>query len=195
MPGLQELIAAMDAVSEPRVLATVLGAGEDPGPVRRVLLEAAPASAGRFAGAAREVLGGAPARILELEPGPDLDPLLATPDPVPGGRARVLLERLVPRRLPPWLHCSVQAQGRGGVTVLATVTAQDGTTPAEAGERFVYDHHNHGLLPMDGRFSLDLQRGCERARAKGTTLGAEFAFPDGHLQVVLEPLPAAATTP
>jgi hypothetical protein len=79
------------------------------------------------------------------------------------------------------------------VAVLATVTARSGQAPAEAAERFVYDHRNHGLLPMDGRFSLELQRACERARTKGAALGADFAFPDGHLQVVLELLPAAGS--
>ena len=151
MPGLRDLIATLETLASPRILATRLGAGPEPGPVRRELLEAAPEGTDGFAQAARAVLAGASAQILGA---------------APGEAGWVLVERLEPRRLPPWLHCAVQAQARGGVAVLATVTGREGEAPAEAGERFVYDHRNHGLLPMDGRFSLDLQRACERARAQ-----------------------------
>ena len=44
---------------------------------------------------------------------------------------------------------------------------------------------------MDGAFSLELQRACERARAEGRALSAGFSFPAGSLQVALEPLPVA----
>jgi hypothetical protein len=197
MSGLQELIATMATTAGPRVLATFLRPGADgPGPVLRTLPEAVPEG---LRDCFREVLAGGAVRILELAPGPELAALLAGAEPCLasgfGGGALVLLERLVPGKLPPWLHGAVHAQRRGGVAVLATVVAREGEAPAEPGERFVYDHHNHGLLPMDGAFSLELHRACERSRAEARALSAGFSFAAGSLQVALEPLPAAVAAP
>jgi len=149
-------------------------AGDGPGPVRRSLLPAAP---GPLAEPRREVLASGRCQVL---------PLAAGAGPEAGDPAEVLLERLVPGKLPPWLHCSAQILGRGGACVLATVTA--GAGDCAAGDRFVYDERNHGLLPMDGKLSLELQRACDRARAAGRPLWERFELPGGSLRVALEPL-------
>ena len=179
----RELIATMERTGAPAVLATLLRrAADGPGPVRRRLLDSAPAPLGE---PVLEVLASGRSRILALEPGPLLDLLGGAGDGV-----QVLLERLLPGKLPPWLHCSAQTLRRGGACVLATVIAQAGDVPAAAGDRFVYDERNHGLLPMDGRFSLELQRACDRARAAGQPVWERFSQPGGSLQVGLEPWPA-----
>jgi hypothetical protein len=100
---------------------------------------------------------------------------------------RVLLERLLPGQLPPWLHVSALALGRGEACVLATVTAATGTAPCHPGERFVYDQRNHGLLPVDGRFSLELQRAALRARAAGTPGLERITVPGGEVEAALQP--------
>jgi hypothetical protein len=108
------------------------------------------------------------------------------------GAATVLLERMVPGHLPPWYHLCAQVLKRQGACVLATVATVTGDAgfAHAVGDRYVYDEHNHGLLPIDGTFSLELQRACIRTRASGGCGWERFELPGGVLEVALELLPA-----
>jgi CTP:molybdopterin cytidylyltransferase MocA len=121
-----------------------------------------------------------------LEAGPDAQEVLAT------GACRlagtVLLERLTPRKLPPWLNFCTQVLDKGKRCVLVTVCALAGEVSFALGDHFAYDERNHGLLPMDGKVSLELQRLCEAARAEGIPVRVVLAVPGGSLELLLEPL-------
>ena len=168
MDGFGDFPGRLEQISGPVVLATRLRPDGDGGPcgARRIL----------------EAAAGAPAT--------DFDE--AVQGTVVTGRSRMLggelLERMVPGKLPPWVHFCSQVARRGGACVLATVATVEGDLPYALGDRFVYDERNHGLRPMDGRFSLELQRGCQRAREAGEPAWERFDLPGGSLGVALEPL-------
>lgn len=103
--------------------------------------------------------------------------------------AGVLLERMVPGKLPPWVHFCAQVLRRGETCVLVTVGGVEGGVPYAVGDRFVFDARNHGLLPMDRGFSLELQRACQAAREAGGPIWRRFELPGGALGVALESLP------
>jgi hypothetical protein len=188
MVDLLDMKAKLDGAERPAALATVLKAeGADcPPPGTRCLLEGPdqPAVIG-------EVLASGQSRMLAREPAPGLERMLAGAE----GAAMILLERLLPGKLPPWIHFSCQVLRRGGACVLATVASVAGPVPYQVGDRFVYDERNHGLLPMDGGFSLELQRGCIRAREAGRPVLERFELPGGALELLLEPLAAATPAP
>jgi hypothetical protein len=188
MDDLLDIKAKLDQAERPAALATVLrGQGADcPGPGTRRLLEGPDQP-----GVIGELLASGQDRVLAREPAPGLERMLAGPE----GAAMILLERLVPGKLPPWMHFSCQVLRRGGACVLATVASVAGPVPYQVGERFVYDERNHGLLPMDGGFSLELQRGCIRTREAGRPLWERFEVPGGALELLLEPLAAASPAP
>jgi hypothetical protein len=48
---------------------------------------------------------------------------------------------------------------------------------------------------MDGGFSLELQRGCIRAREAGQPIWERFELQGGALGLLLEPLSAAPAAP
>jgi CTP:molybdopterin cytidylyltransferase MocA len=111
------------------------------------------------------------------------------------GGGALLLERLVPRKLPPWLNFGAQVLDKGKSCVLVTVCAVGGDVPFALGDHFAYDERNHGLLPMDGKVSLELQRLCEAARLDGVPCRRNLAVAGGRLEVLLEPLsPAVVPT-
>jgi len=175
MAGLLDLYAKLEQVSGPVALATPLHRSRPGLALGRRLLEPGGATGFREA---------------------DLEALLASgtsrmlAGPVPETGTEYLLERLVPGKLPPWLHCSCQVLRRGGACVLATVGSVAGDLPYGIGDHFVYDERNHGLLPMDAGFSLELQRACQRAREAGGPVWVDFPFPAGTLGLCLEPLAA-----
>jgi hypothetical protein len=165
MNDLLELFAHLEQAEGPVVLATPLaldGQGLPPGGWSILAVPA-------LGPEAQAVLASGGARLAAPDAGPAL-----------------LLERIVPGRLPPWLHFCAQHLKRGSSCVLATVAAVQGDLPYTVGERFSYDEHNHGMLPMDGRFSLELQRACLRARAAGRPVRERFSFPAGALELNLE---------
>lgn len=172
MAGLLDLFAELGRIPAPVVLATPLA---PPGPPRILapdgdLAFLAPEGAREFLEAARSVL--ASGRSVT----------------VPGAGGPVLLERVVPGRLPPWLHFCAQHLAKGSSCVLALVARVEGGLPYAVGDRYGYDAHNHGLLPMDGRFSLELQRACQRAREAGRPIRERFPLPGGALELNLDPL-------
>ncbi|GEM_PF-1379531 len=172
-----EIIERLECLSAPVVLATLLKVNDDSGQVRagaRRILESAPGEG--LEEAAEGVLVSGRPLVITGEPG-------GWP-----GAAAILLERVVPGRLPPWMHLGAQAARRAGTCVLATVGVVEGPVPYAVGDRFVYDERNHGLLPMDGRFSLDLQRGCQKVREAGQPRWQRFDLQGGSLGVCLEPL-------
>ena len=160
-----DLLGRLERISGPVALGTQLK-GEGTAGTRRIL-EAAP---------------GAPATELEE----------VVQGVVVSGRTRLLegelLERMVPGKMAPWMHFCAQVGRRGGACVLATVGSVEGSIPYAVGDRFVYDERNHGLLPMEGRFSLELQRGCQRAREAGAPVWERFDVPGGSLGIGLEPM-------
>ena len=179
MDPLLELFAQLERIGRPAVLATLLRA-DGPG-LRRILGEA------EAAGPAQAVLASGRSRTVAM----DLDPAFARF--WPGLDGAVLLEPMIPGRLPPWLHFCTQQLKRGGGCVLATVAAVAGALPYAVGDRYGYDDRDHGLLPMDGRFSLELHRACQRVRAATHPIRERFPFPGGSLELILEPLgPRAA---
>jgi hypothetical protein len=173
-----DIMGQLETLPGPRALATLL---KGPGAGARLILEAA---------------GGAPATELqEAVQGVVVSgrtrTILDTLGPEWGawqGCGGVLLERMVPGKLPPWVHFCAQVARRGGSCVLATVGVVEGDIAYALGDRFAYDERNHGLLPMDGRFSLDLQRGCDKARAAGGPVWRRFDLTSGALGILLEPL-------
>ncbi|MCE1228461.1 MAG: XdhC family protein [Firmicutes bacterium] len=99
-----------------------------------------------------------------------------------------LRESLVPGHFPPWLHFCAQQLRKGRACVLATVVETQGSTGLSLGDRFAYDEKNHGLLPMDPAFSLDLGRFCDRVRDTGSLQQHRFTFPQGTATLVIEGL-------
>jgi xanthine/CO dehydrogenase XdhC/CoxF family maturation factor len=182
MGELQDIIGRLERIGGPVALATLLKV-DGPGPgragARRILVAAGGAPVTALDEALQGVAVTGRTRMLAGVSGPELDPW----------RGGVLLERMVPGKLPPWVHFCAQVLRRGGACVLATVGAVEGDVPYALGDRFVYDERNHGLLPMDGRFSLDLQRGCEKVREAGQPAWKRFDLPGGSLGICLEPLP------
>ena len=189
MDDLLDIKARMDGADRPAALATLLqGEGSGcPAPGARVLAGPGDPAPGIL----DEVLATGLARVISREPAAGLERMLAGPE----GAALILLERLVPGKLPPWVHFSCQVLRRGGACVLATVGSVAGELPYRVGDRFVYDERNHGLLPMDGGFSLELQRGCIRAREAGQPVWERFPLQGGALELLLEPLSAAVPAP
>jgi hypothetical protein len=192
MTDLLELFANLEQAEGPVVLATPLaldGPGLPPG---GWFILAAAAAIPALGAEVQAVLAAGGTRQATLELGP------ALPLPALAGRtgtATLLLERIVPGKLPPWLHFCAQQLKRGSSCVLATVAAVAGGLPYAVGERFSYDERSHGMLPMDGRFSLELQRACLRARAAGQPIRERFSFPSGALELNLELLGAQAQGP
>jgi len=92
---------------------------------------------------------------------------------------------------PAWVPWSAMVLARGQSCVLARVCKVEGDADYQLGECFGYDERNHGLLPRDGRFSLELQRACDRARQAGAPCWERFTVPGGALEVFLEPLTPA----
>ena len=158
MLNLQAILADVNAGPGPAVLATRV---EGPGLGTR-LLESSPD--------ARDVLDTGACRLAGA----------------PGGR--LLLERLTPRKLPPWLNFCAQVLDKGKRCVLVTVCALEGEVPFALGDHFAYDERNHGLLPMDGKISLEMQRLCEAAREGGANCRVSLTVPGGSLALLLEPL-------
>jgi len=171
-----EIIERLERLAAPVVLATLLKVND----------------AGQVQAGARRILEGAPGEGLEEAAQGVLvsgRPLVITGEPGGWpGAAAILLERVVPGRLPPWMHFCAQVARRGGACVMATVGVVEGPVPYAVGDRFVYDERNHGLLPMDGRFSLDLQRGCQKVREAGQPRWRRFDLQGGSLGICLEPL-------
>ena len=182
MDDLLNLFARLEQSPRPLILATLLkvdGAGPVRAGARRILAAAGGAPVTALDEALQGVAVTGRTRMLAGVSGPELDPW----------RGGVLLERMVPGKLPPWMHFCAQVLRRGGACVMATVGALEGDVPYALGDRFVYDERNHGLLPMDGRFSLDLQRGCEKVREAGQPAWKRFDLTGGSLGICLEPLP------
>jgi molybdenum cofactor cytidylyltransferase len=163
MDQVLDIIGRLERLSGPAALATLLTGG-----------------------GARQILEGPEEQL----PGPGRSRILEAATDFHGWRGTVLLEPMVPGRLPPWVHVCAQLLRRGESCVLATVGQVEGDLPYAVGDHFVYDQRNHGLLPMDGRFSLELQRACVRARAGGVPAWAPFQLAQGVLGLLLEPLVA-----
>jgi hypothetical protein len=173
-----DIIGRLETIPGPVALATLL-AGTGAG-ARLILEAAAGAPATELEEAVQGVVAGGRTRMLEGPLGPEWGAWQ--------GAAGVLLERMVPGKLPPWVHFCAQVLRRGASCVLATVSAVEGDIPYALGDRFAYDERHHGLLPMDGRFSLELQRGCDQARQAAQPVWRRFELASGALGMALEPL-------
>ena len=158
MMKLPAILAAVNAGSNPVVLATRLR-GSSPG--ERSLAHGLPAE---------DLLASGASRLGQWQ------------------GTEVLLERLMPRKLPPWLNFCSQILDKGRTCVLATVGQVQGELPYALGDHFAYDERNHGLLPMDARLSLDLQRACEEVRTTARAAWVSLEVPGGRLDLLLEPL-------
>ena len=106
-----------------------------------------------------------------------------------------LLERLLPRKLPPWINFCSQVLDKGKTCVLVTVCAVAGEPEYGLGDHFAYDERNHGLLPMDRGFSLELQHEVEAVRLAREVRLLSLEVSGGRLELLLEPLapPVVAT--
>ena len=166
MAELLDILGRLQRITAPVALATVLQ-GERAG-VRRILAPEA-GTGEELDGATRAVMAAGRPQLL------------------PTGE---LVEPVVPGRLPPWMHFCAQLLRRGETGVLATVGRVSGDLAYAVGDRFAYDARHHGLLPMDGRFSLELQRACDAARASGGPAWRRFELPSGSLDMALEPFRA-----
>jgi hypothetical protein len=163
MADLLDIIGQLQGIAAPVALATPLkGEGR-----RRILAPAAGVPETELERAVRAVL--AAGRPMMLDSG-------------------LLVEPMLPGRLPPWMHYCAQVLRRGETCVLATVGSVAGDIPYAVADRFAYDERHHGLLPMDGRFSLELQRACDAVRRDGAPAWRCFEWPSGRLGVGLEPL-------
>ena len=172
MMRLEAILAAVNAGSGPAVLATLLGPAGALEPGARFLAHAMPSEDVLATGRSRLAHGA-------------VDPAWG---PGGEGEGEFLMERLVPRKLPPWINFCCQVLDNGKTCVLATVTRVEGEVPYALGDHFAYDERNHGLLPMDRAFSLQLQHAVEEARLAGTARLASLPVPGGSLGILLEPL-------
>ncbi len=185
MDAFMDIIGRLERIPGAVALATLLqgnGPGGARAGARRILEATAGAPATDLEEAVQGVVVSGESRILAGGLGPAWGGWQ--------GAGAVLVERVVPGKLPPWVHFSSQVLRRGGACVLVTVGVVEGDLPYAVGDRFVYDERNHGLLPMDGRFSLELQRGCQRIREAGQPAWERFDLPGGALGIALEPLAA-----
>jgi len=183
MDDLLDIFARLEGAPGPTALATLLK-GSGAGSARigaRLILKAAEGAPGtELEATVQDVVVGGEAQVLAGEFGPEWGAWR--------GAVEVLVERMVPGKLPPWLHFCSQVLRRGGNCVLATVGEVEGGAPYALGDRFAYDERNHGLLPMDARLSLDLQRACQAVRETGQPAWRRFDLPCGALGVGLEPI-------
>jgi hypothetical protein len=185
MDAFMDIIGQLERISGAVALATLLrgnGSGNARAGARQILEASAGVPASDLEEAVQGAVVSGEARMLAGGLGPAWGDWQ-------GARA-VLVERVVPGKLPPWVHFCAQVLRRGGACVLATVAVVEGDLAYAVGDRFVYDERNHGLLPMDGRFSLELQRGCQRVREAGAPAWERFDLPGGALGIALEPLTA-----
>ena len=84
---------------------------------------------------------------------------------------------------------------KGKTCVLVTVCGVVGDPAYALGDHFAYDERNHGLLPMDRGFSLELQHEVEAVRLGREVRLLSLTVPGGALRLLLEPLtPAVVPT-
>lgn len=106
------------------------------------------------------------------------------------GKAEILLEPMLPGKLPPWVHfCSQQLERRKRCVLITVLGIEGETMPYALGDRFAYDERSHhGLLPIDAGLSVALSRASTRALEQGTSFRERFQVPGGFLDLLIETL-------
>ena len=171
----QAIFGALQELQGPSVLATLVGVEGSSyrKPGARLLLGPRDSAVGCVSAGcletdlrerARGVLESLRPALVRYDMGSELDLVWGTGMGC-GGRAEILLEPILPGRLAPWIHFCGQHLGHRRSCALVTVLGTEGEVPFSLGDRFAYDDESHhGLLPFDGRLSIELGRACTRAR-------------------------------
>jgi xanthine/CO dehydrogenase XdhC/CoxF family maturation factor len=195
MKDFLEICAAVAALAEPAALATLVrvkgssyrqpGARMLFGPegIRTGIISAGCLETDILA-RVQSVLASEGPQLAAYDMGSDLDLVWGTGMGCQG-KADVLLERVAPGRLPPWMDLASAMIRQRRTGVLATVFAARGAGPVP-GEHFLYDHTGRGLLPAPGPVAEAL----DAARSAGAVT---LRLGEAELELLVEPiLPAFA---
>jgi xanthine/CO dehydrogenase XdhC/CoxF family maturation factor len=199
MKGLLEVLAALDSLQEPAVLATLVqvkgSSYRKPG--ARMVMRAGGSRTGVIsagcleadlqARVAKVLSSGAP-QLAAFDLGSELDLVWGTGMGCQG-RADVLLEAMAPGPEAPWMTLCTQLLESRRTGVLATVFGARGdTVPIRVGDHFVLDEDGPGLLPAPGPFAEALGGVLHQALAQGSPTNLTLPAGAGELDLLIEPI-------
>lgn len=193
-----KVFGSLKELAEPSVLATLVGVEGSSYrmPGAHLLLGTEGPQAGNLSAGCleadlqarvQEVLASGQPRLVTYDLGSELDLVWGTGMGCEG-KAEILLEPILPGRLAPWVHFCAQQLERRRTCALATVVAVRGDAAFAIGDRFAYDDHDHGLLPINGTLSIELGRACAQVREKGRSARQVFQVPSGEVDFLVEPI-------
>jgi xanthine/CO dehydrogenase XdhC/CoxF family maturation factor len=198
MKGFQEIAAAVEALTEPSALATLVrvkgssyrlpGARMLFGPegIRTGVISAGCLETDVLA-RVRSVLASEVPQLAAYDMGSDLDLIWGTGMGCQG-RAEVLLERVGPGRTPDWMRlCGAMLEQRR-TGALATVFAVRGDTGLRAGDHFLHDETGPGVPPGPGPFQEAIAAALRQAAATGATGSPLLRAGESELELLVEPI-------
>jgi xanthine/CO dehydrogenase XdhC/CoxF family maturation factor len=196
MKGFQEICAAVEALAEPAALATLVrvkgssyrqpGARMLFGPegIRTGIISAGCLETDILA-RVQSVLASEGPQLAAYDMGSDLDLVWGTGMGCQG-KADVLLERVAPGPLPPWMDLASAMIRQRRTGFLATVFAARGAAGPVPGEHFLYDDAGSGLLPGPGPLAEALA--AARSQAAGAPGSLTLRLGEEELELLVEPI-------
>jgi len=197
MRGFQEIAAAVEALSEPSALATLVrvkgSSYRQPG--ARMLFGTQGSTGVISAGCletdilarVQAVLASQAPQLAVYDLGSDLDLIWGTGMGCQG-KADVLLERVAPGRLPSWMRLCREMLDQRRLGALATVYATRGAAGPVAGEHFLYDEAGGGVPPGPGPFQQAIADALRQALAAGAVTCPTLRAGEAELDLLVEPI-------
>ncbi|BDU74936.1 XdhC family protein [Mesoterricola silvestris] len=191
MRGPGEIAAALRSLAEPSALATLVrtkgSSYRKPG-ARMVFHPGGLQQGGISAGCMETDVKERVAAVLEsrhpllvtFDLGSEIDLIWGTGMGC-AGRAEVLLERMEPGQVPPWLEHAERLARERGSGLLATVFGTRGEVPAAPGDRFLFEG-DRSLLPAPPALEAALRTPPAHAEARTARLEG------GEVDLLLEPI-------
>jgi xanthine/CO dehydrogenase XdhC/CoxF family maturation factor len=199
MKGFQEIAAAVEALTEPAALATLVRVKGSSYrlPGARMLFGAQGVRTGVISAGCLEtdilarvqaVLDSHQPQLAAYDMGSDLDLIWGTGMGCQG-RADVLLERVAPAAVPHWMRLGRAMLDQRRAGAMATVYATRGEPCAPfAGEHFLYEEGGPGLPPDPGPFAAGIKAALHQAVAAGTVATPTLRAGTAELDLLVEPV-------
>ncbi|MDR3673081.1 MAG: XdhC family protein [Holophaga sp.] len=199
MKGFQEIAAAVEALTEPSALATLVRVKGSSYrlPGARMVFGTQGIHTGVISAGCMEtdilariqaVLADHRPQLAAYDMGSDLDLIWGTGMGCQG-RADVLLERVGPGGTPDWMRLARTLLDRRRAGALATVYAARGESGGpEEGDHFLYEEDGPGLPPGPGPFADAIHAALRQALAAGTVQTPTLRSGAAELDLLVEPI-------